>query len=494
MTALAAVVDHYLPEVTLDKSKQASDWSEVLSDEQLFYALEDSAVLIKLSRAITERLEAVGMADIVDLETRVFPAQVDMELNGFPASRKVAEEMATKYLAESEVALEHLEELTPQETNPNTGAVWNWNRAEDIRDVLRLLGAGKTLDSKNYPATEKTGEPSTSRDALTTIKRPSAAKEWVEAYLKYLELHKRSRDFAGKYAGLIRDGVIRGHFATVSTGRYRCEKPNLQQVPKRGKLQSTEDMRIRKVFRAHEGEKFVIADFAQVELLIAATVAERESGMYPHMLEVFRAGKVDIHTETAASLTDKAPEEVTKDERSLAKAVNFGLIYGARAETLMEYARNNYGVDITLEEANRYRTAFFERYPELAAWHRQVERRCGQGIGYSTTPLGRRRKLPVWEKSGDVADTTAKNSPIQGAGGDAIKLAMASIFEDRYDCPGNPRLRCTVHDEVVLSVGTAHAEAAKEWVEEHMAAAVREALADPESPVVVDVEVKDSWA
>jgi len=93
-----------------------------------------------------------------------------------------------------------------------------------------------------------------------------------------------------------------------------------------------------------------------------------------------------------------------------------------------------------------------------------------------------------------VADTTAKNHPVQGAGGDAIRSALARLFTDRHNCRGNPRLRCTVHDEVVLSVSAENAEAAKTWVEGHMAAAVREAIGDPESPIVVDVNVKESWA
>ena len=93
-----------------------------------------------------------------------------------------------------------------------------------------------------------------------------------------------------------------------------------------------------------------------------------------------------------------------------------------------------------------------------------------------------------------IAHTAAKNSPVQGAGADAIKLTMARLFEGRKNCPGNPRLNASVHDEVVLSVEAAHAEEAAEWVRGHMASAEREAVMDPESPIVVDVEVRDSWA
>jgi len=494
MTSLAVLVDKYLGE-ELSKDEQGGDWSTPkLSEEQVAYALKDSSILIDLSRAIARRLEKINMDKIVELETQVFPAQVDMELNGFPADREIAEQMSAKYLAESEEALARLNALLPQDRN-SEGLPWNWDRNEDIREVLRLLGVGPTLDSKGYKKTDNTKEPSTAKDALATIKEPPAAKAWVDAYLEYHAVHKQYRDFAGQYVGLIEDGVIRGSFYTISTGRYSCRRPNLQQVPKRGELQSKKELRIRSIFRPPAGEKFIVADFAQVELLLAATIAARVTRQHGHMLEVFKAGETDIHTETAGGITGKDPGIITRDERTLAKAANFGLLYGARAETLMEYARNSYGIeDMTLADARRYRDAFFKRYPELAAWHRIVERDCSRGVDHSTTPLGRRRKLPKWVNSGEVADTTAKNHPVQGAGGDAIRSALARLFADRHDCPGNPKLRCTVHDEVVLSVDEENAGAAKTWVEGHMAAAVREAIGDPESPIVVDVDVKDSWA
>jgi DNA polymerase-1 len=252
-------------------------------------------------------------------------------------------------------------------------------------------------------------------------------------------------------------------------------------------------MRIRDVFRPKQGDVFIVADFAQVELLVAATIAARETGLRGRMLEVFQKGDLDIHTATAASIIGKAPEEVTKSERGLAKSLNFGLLYGASAATLREHARNNYQIEMSPKEAAMYRAAFFERYPELAAWHRLVEAECRRGIETSITPMGRLRKLPIWINSKDPAHTAAKNSCVQGAAADSIKLTMARLFEDRKNCPGNPRLNASVHDEVVLSVEAEHAEKALEWVKRHMADAEREAVRDPDSPVVVDAKARDSW-
>jgi DNA polymerase-1 len=492
MSALANVVHEHLG-ILLNKESQRSDWSRRnLSDKQISYALKDTGVLLELVDVLIGKLSRLGMDSILDLESRAFTATVDMSLNGFPADKGTAIAMSEKYLAESEAALAEVHALLPPGPSED-GREWTFTGDAHVREILTKLGAD--LRTSDYPKTAKTGEPSTSRDALATIKGPKAARRWAQAYLGWKALDKLYRDFAKQYVSLIReDGSIKGSFDTVSTGRLSCRRPNLQQVPKRGETQSELGMRLRSIFRPREGEAFICADFSQVELLLAGTIAARETGQHGHMLEVFKRGEIDIHTATAASLTGKDPGEITKSERGLAKATNFGLIYGAKADTLRKHARNNYQIEMTLKEAETYRTAFFERYPELASWHRLVEAECRRGIETSTTPMGRLRKLPVWMNSGDPAHMAGKNAPIQGCAADSIKLTMARLFEDRASCSGNPRLNASVHDEVVLSVEAEHAERVVEWVRSHMADAEREAVKDPDSPIVVDVEARDSWA
>jgi DNA polymerase-1 len=350
---------------------------------------------------------------------------------------------------------------------------------------LKALGAN--LDE--LPKT-KTGDPSTSKDALRQLTGPQETLEWVETYLlNYSALQKQENDFVNTYADLIKDGVIRGSYTkTVATGRLSCRKPNLQQVPSRGELQTKDGMRVRSIFRAPDGQTFIVADFAQVELLLAATIAGEDA-----MLDIFREGG-DIHRETAAWVLGKPKSKVTKTERTLAKALNFGLIYGCSAKRLLESATNGYGVeDLNLKKAKQYRKAFFKKYPALKRWHEKVERDCNQGVAHTHTPFGRRRKLPYWKDSTTPAHTVAKNAPVQGAGADAIKLTLTKLFEDRHSCPGNPQLRCSVHDEVVLTVDDEHKDTAIEWVARHMADAEREVVGDPESPIAVDVEVRKHW-
>jgi DNA polymerase I-like protein with 3'-5' exonuclease and polymerase domains len=215
------------------------------------------------------------MDAIVDLEARTFPAMVDMSINGFPADVDVAREMSERYGKEANTALAKLEELTPKDG-------WNFNSDDQKREILNLLGV--EFPSK-YPKTAQKKEPSMAGAALKTLKKPRAAVRWVEAYLEYESLRKLSGDFVTKYASIVRpDGTIKGSFDTISTGRFSCRRPNLQQVPKRGKLQKTEGMRIRDVFRPLAGDVFVITDFAQLELLLAATIAARETSREGRML------------------------------------------------------------------------------------------------------------------------------------------------------------------------------------------------------------------
>ena len=483
MTALATLAEKYL-KVSLDKTQQGEDWSvPELPVEMIRYALEDSGILLVLSAVLVAKLEAVSMGAVTDLESRALPAIIDMERGGFPASVEVARKMADTYAEEGKAALKKLYKLTPGDVAPD-GREWRWSIPEHVRAALAALGA----DLEELPKT-KTGDPSTAKGALSSITDPPEAVGWVEAYLGYAALQKQERDFVNAYADLIHDGVIRGSYTkTVATGRLSCRKPNLQQVPARGELQTKDGMRVRSIFRAPEGHAFVVADFEQVELLLAATIAGEEG-----MLNVFREGG-DIHRETAAWVLDKPKGKVTKAERTLAKALNFGLVYGCSAERLLESAVNGYGVEgLTLKKAKKYRKAFFEKYPALKRWHDKVEADCNRGVEHTRTPLGRRRKLPYWKDSATPAHTVAKNAPVQGAGADAIKLTLAKLFEDRHNCPGNPQLRCSVHDEVVLTVEEEHKDAAIAWVARHMADAEREVVGDPDSPIAVDVEARKSW-
>lgn len=209
----------------------------------------------------------------------------------------------------------------------------------------------------------------------------------------------------------------------------------------------------------------VKADYSQIELRIAAKVARDR-----RMLAAYQAGE-DLHTLTARALLGKA--EVTKADRQLAKAVNFGLLYGQGADGLRRYARAGYGVELTAAEAARHRETFFRTYPGLRAWHRSV----GEGAVDTRTLAGRRR-------AGVTRYTEKLNSPIQGSGADGLKRALALLWERRHQCPDAfPVL--FVHDEIVVECDAERAEEAAVWLR----AAMVDGMAPLVAPAPVEVEV-----
>jgi DNA polymerase-1 len=255
-----------------------------------------------------------------------------------------------------------------------------------------------------------------------------------------------------------------------------CSKPNLQNLPPE----------VRRYVKAPAGRALVVADYSQIELRIATKISGDK-----RMLAAFANGE-DIHTITARSLTGR--EEITKQERKLAKAVNFGLLYGMSPAGLRSYARASYGVEMTKEEAERYWQHFFETYPGLRAWHdREYRQLKKHGSTETRTLTGRRR-------TGVTKLTERLNSPVQGTGADGLKHALALLFQQRKECLGAVPI-LAVHDEVVVECPEEHSEEVAAFVEEIMVAGMGEVLNSglgsdhPERvPVEVDVEGVDSWS
>jgi DNA polymerase-1 len=249
-------------------------------------------------------------------------------------------------------------------------------------------------------------------------------------------------------------------------GRTSCSAPNLQQVPR--------DPRYRACFRAPEGRVLVKADYSQLQLRIAAKIAGEE-----RMLQAYAAGE-DLHALTARQVTGK--EKVTKHDRQLAKAVNFGLLFGLGARGLRGYAQSNYGLDLTAGQAAQYRRAFFTAYPGLARWHK----RAGAATAKECRTLAGRRRL----LDDKTPYTHRLNTPVQGTEADGLKTALALLWERRELAPGAlPVL--VVHDEVVVECDAGQAEAVAAWLRQAMLEGMAP-LIDP-VPVEVEVQIAPAW-
>jgi DNA polymerase-1 len=303
--------------------------------------------------------------------------------------------------------------------------------------------------------------------------------ELVGVIEEWREYSKLLNTYLGPLPELIssEDGRLHTTFnqTVASTGRLSTTTPNLQAIPIRTEL----GREIRSAFVAEAGCKLVSADYSQVELRILAHVSGE-----PKLREAFERGE-DIHAATAAEVLGKDPAALTKDERNVAKMVNFGIIYGISAFGLSE------NLEIPREEAQAYIDAYLARFPHVQDF---IERTIEQAArdGYVTTLFGRRRPVPEIRASNrqtrSLGERLAVNSVMQGTAADIIKKAMVAIHARLREEGRSARLVLQVHDELLLEVPEPEVVAVKKLVREEMCDAFP---LDP--PLGVDVGVGDDW-
>ena len=276
---------------------------------------------------------------------------------------------------------------------------------------------------------------------------------------------------------LAEDGRLHTHFnqAVASTGRLSTSNPNLQAIPIRTEL----GREIRSAFVAEPGHKLVSADYSQVELRILAHVSGE-----PKLRESFARGE-DIHTTTAAEVLGKDPATLTKDERNIAKMVNFGIIYGISSYGLSE------NLEIARDEAQEYIDAYLARFPYVQDFiARTIEQ--AKRDGYVTTLFGRRRPVPEIRASNrqtrGLGERLAVNSVMQGTAADIIKVAMVNIHRRLQEEGRASRLVLQVHDELLVEAPEREVAAVKDAQREEMVAAF-----DLDPPLAVEVGAGDDW-
>src|SRR5207302_3069270 len=274
------------------------------------------------------------------------------------------------------------------------------------------------------------------------------------------------------------DGRLHTTFnqAVATTGRLSTSSPNLQAIPVRTGL----GREIRSAFVAEPGSRLVSADYSQVELRILAHVSGE-----PRLRDAFERGE-DIHTATAAEVLGKDPATLTKDERNIAKMVNFGIIYGISSFGLSE------NLEIPREEAQQYIDAYLARFPHVQDFiARTIEQSARDG--YATSLLGRRRPVPELRASNrqtrGFGERVAVNFVMQGSNADIIKVAMVGIHRRLRDEGRGARLVLQVHDELLLEVPETEVSGVRELVREEMTGAYP---LDP--PLAVDIGLGDDWA
>jgi DNA polymerase I-like protein with 3'-5' exonuclease and polymerase domains len=277
-----------------------------------------------------------------------------------------------------------------------------------------------------------------------------------------------------KHISPVTQRIHTNYYPFTGAGRYASSDPNLQQIPRKKEF--------RACFRAPPGKKLVVSDYSQIELRIAAELAEDET-----LMGVYQRGE-DAHAQTASLVSNIPLDQVKKEQRQMAKAVNFGLIYGMAAPKLVQYAQANYGVSMSVPEAETFRNRYFEGYAGIKSWHRDIFSDHNKRSGMTRTVAGRLRYLKP-ESHNEFA-----NTPVQGTGADGLKCSLWLVYERMKKYNGAARMIHMVHDEIIVEADEDPdlLKSVQRDLEEGMIEGIQPMLR--KVPVVVEGGIGESWA
>ena len=398
-------------QLELDKTLQVSDWSRPeLLREQLEYGAADAVVAFELANIFNQWF--------ADNEPHYRDAYTFLRSLIYPITRQLSHgvpfdvDYHNQLIAEWEQARDHaLAQLDID--NPNSikqKQAW----------LMEVLSDEDMLD---WPLTEN-GNLSTSREALENAHHIPAAQPLAD----YTTISSRLNTFglslqAQRVEGRLYPGY---QIAGMVTGRFSCSNPNIQNMPRAG---------FKRCFHAPDGFVFVTGDLSQIELRVAGILSEDDV-----INTAYRNGE-DLHRSMAARMSGKEPDSITKAERTAAKAVNFGLLFGAGARTLQRQAAGSYGVEMTLDEAEQYRDLFFETYPQFHEWQ--------QGIVEATNlyESSQSHLIKLTRHYDKEVYTHAMNYPIQSSAWEV--LALAILYVDKHASEGI-HVSHHVYDELIL--------------------------------------------
>ncbi len=428
------------------KGKDQGSMSTLKADEISDYACEDADITYQLFEILQPKLETEGLIKLFqEVEMPLMPILADMEWEGI----KIEISFLSGYSAELEKDIAIIE----QEIFELAGEHFNIDSPKQLGPILF-----EKLKITDEIKKTKTGQYSTAEDILSKYIHSHPI---VEKILDYRELRKLKSTYVDAIPALVQSTTGRLHTSfmqtVAATGRLSSNNPNIQNIP----IRTEKGRKIRKAFVARdENHTILSADYSQIELRVIASMSED-----PNMCEAFKSG-ADVHQATASKVFHVNMDEVTKEMRSKAKAVNFGIIYGQGAFGLAQ----NLGISRT--EAKEIIDSYFQQFSTLKNFQSdQIER--AKQTGFVTTLLGRKRQLPdINSKNAIVrgfAERNAINAPIQGSAADIIKLAMIKIYQAFQVRQLKSKMILQVHDELVFDVLKSELNDVKTIVEECMA-------------------------
>lgn len=456
--SLASLSEFYLNRV-LSKEEQRSDFSNKLRQEQLEYAAKDAEILLELRQILLEDMKKYKLIEVARVEFSCVYAIASMEYYGIYLDMekwskllKVTEQQRDNALAELYPYIGYPSvQLGLFGNNTNHGS--NINSNQQVLKMLNENGISVT-DTSKHSLAEYADHP-----IVISLMKYRYASKALSSFL--LSIPKQVNESTGR---------LHPHYNQIGawSGRMSCGHPNIQQIP-RGKA-------FRECFAAPPGRKLVVADYSQIELRVIAQISGDK-----RMIGAYRNGE-DLHKLTASLVLQKSIDAITKEERQAAKAVNFGLVFGMGATGLKTYAKETYGVEMSLDEAEVFKGRFFAGYKGLDSWHKEVKRKMSNS---SRTLAGRKHTY-----SRDSGMSGRYNTSVQGTAADILKNALGVLYVALQNT--TTFIVAVVHDEIVLECDENNSDKMAMLLRETMEKAGSKYLKD--IPVIAEASIADSWA
>ncbi|MBJ6369081.1 DNA polymerase I [Snuella sedimenti] len=469
MDVLAETYLNYTPisitELIGKKGKNQLSMRDVPVEKQTEYAVEDADITLQLKEHFANELDQASTQKLFDdIEVPLLRVLAAMELEGINLDKDFLTSLAEQLNSDIK-ALEG-------KIYAEAGEEFNIASPKQLGDIL--FDKLKLVDK---PKKTKTGQYATSEDILSYLAKDHTIIQHILDFRGLSKLKSTYVDALPLQVDPTTGRVHTDYMQTVAaTGRLSSNNPNLQNIP----IRTERGRQVRKAFVPRNEDYILLAaDYSQIELRIIAALSEEET-----MIEAFKQGE-DIHASTASKVFNVPISEVTREQRSNAKTVNFGIIYGVSAFGLSNQT------DLSRSEAKDLIDTYYETYPKLKAYiSKQVD--FARDHGYVQTVLGRRRYLKDINSRNAVvrgaAERNAVNAPIQGSAADIIKIAMINIYKKLEDGNFKTKMLLQVHDELVFDVYKPELDSIKTLVKTEMENAYQ-----LEVPLDVDLGTGNNW-
>ncbi|RMA66298.1 DNA polymerase I [Ulvibacter antarcticus] len=469
MDVLAETYLNYTPvsitELIGKKGKNQLSMRDIPIEKQTEYAVEDADVTLQLKEHFQNELGEANIQKLFDeIEIPLLRVLADMELEGINLDEAFLKKLSVELDKDILNLEKHIYEAAGEEFNIASPK----QLGEILFDKLKLI---------DKPKKTKTGQYSTAEDVLSYLAKDHKI---IRDVLEYRGLAKLKSTYVDALPEQVESSTNRVHTdymqTVAATGRLSSNNPNLQNIP----IRTERGREVRKAFIPRDKDYVLLAaDYSQIELRIIAALSEEEN-----MIEAFKNGE-DIHSSTAAKVFNISLEEVTREQRSNAKTVNFGIIYGVSAFGLSNQT------DLSRSESKELIDTYYKTYPKLRNYmSEQVD--FARDNGYVQTVLGRRRYLKDINGRNQVvrgaAERNAVNAPIQGSAADIIKIAMINIHKILSEGSFKTKMLLQVHDELVFDVYKPELEAMKTMIKSEMEKAYIMKV-----PLDVEIGVGDNW-